>query len=124
MTRRVTRAFMLVAAVSLLWSAPGALADDCSATVKGELTSSEPYDGTTRLVFSVEIGTMSACADIKYDVILKIRQEDGKIEEKKLSRVVKLHDGSMAENVEHKLGSGQSLARWEVKLDSCTRCSE
>lgn len=123
MTRRVTRAFMLVAAASLLWSAPGALADDCSATVEGSLTSEEPYGDITRLFFSVEIGTMSACAEVKYDVILEIRQEDGKIEEKKLGRSVKLHDGSMAETVKHELGSGQSLVSWKVKLDSCTRCS-
>ena len=121
--KRVTRAFMLVAAASLLWLAPGALADDCSATVDGSLAREEPDGDITRLVFRVEIGTMSDCAEIKYDVILEIRQEDGKIEKKKLARSVKLHDGSLSMKVDHKLGDGQSLVSWEVKLDSCTKCN-
>ena len=121
--KRVTRAFMLVAVASLLWSAPGALAADCSATVDGSLAREEPDGDITRLVFRVDIGTMSDCAEIKYDVILEIRQEDGKVEKKKLGRYVKLHDGSISEKVNHKLGSGQSLVSWEVKLDSCTKCN-
>ena len=121
--KRVSRAFMLVAAASLLWLAPGALADDCSATVDGSLTREEPDGAITRLVFKVEIGTKSDCAEIKYDVILEVRQEDGKIEKKKLGRYVKLHDGSMNEIVRHELGTDQSLVSWEVKLDSCTKCS-
>ena len=121
--KRVTRAFMLVAEASLLWLAPGALADDCSATVDGSLAREEPDGDITRLVFKVDIGTQSNCAEIKYDVILEIRQGDGKIEKKKLGRYVKLHDGSISEKVNHKLGSGQSLVSWEVKLDSCTRCN-
>ena len=122
MTRRVTRAFVLVAAASLLWSVPGALADDCSADVEGQLAREEPYDGKTRLVFRVEIGTMSRCAEINYDVILKIRQEDGEIVEKKLGRYVKLQDGTTTEKVNHELGSGLSLASWKVELDTCKKC--
>ena len=120
---RVSRAFMLVAAASLLCWAPGALAEECSATVEGTLTREEPDGAITRLVFKVEIGTKSDCAEIKYDVILEIRQGDGKIEKQKLGRYVKLHDGSLSELVRHELGSGQSLVSWEVKLDSCTRCN-
>jgi hypothetical protein len=122
-TKRVLRAGMLFAAASLLCGAPGALAEECSATVEGELTREEPDGDITRLVFEVEIGTMSACAEIKYDVNLEIRQGDGKIEKKTLGRYVKLHDGSLSEVVRHELGSGQSLASWEVKLDTCTRCN-
>ena len=122
--QRVSRTFMLVAAASLLLcSAPGALAGDCSATVDGTMTREEPDGDITRLVFEVEIGTKSNCAEINYDVILEIRQEDGKIEKKKLGRYVKLHDGSLSAKVNHKLGHGQSLVSWEVKLDSCTRCN-
>jgi hypothetical protein len=122
--KRISRAFMLVAAASLLLcSAPGALAGDCSATVDGEMTRAEPDGDITRLVFTVEIGTKSNCAEINYDVILEIRQEDGKIEKMKLGRYVKLHDGSMSEIVRHELGDGQSLVSWEVKLDSCTKCN-
>jgi len=121
--QRVSRAFMLVAAASLLLcSAPGALAGDCSATVHGTMTRDEPDGDITRLVFEVEIGTKSNCAEINYDVILEIRQEDGKIEKKKLGRYVKLHDGSMLERVRHELGGGQSLVTWEVKLDTCKEC--
>ena len=121
--KRISRAFMLVAAASLLSLAPGALADDCSATVDGSLAREEPDGAITRLVFGVEIGTKSDCAEIKFDVILEIRQEDGKIEKKKLGRSVKLHDGSLSMKVDHKLGDGQSLVSWEVKLDSCTKCN-
>ena len=121
--KRAFRAFILIVAASLLWSAPGALADDCSATVDGSKTREEPDGGITRLVFEVEIGTMSDCAEIKYDLILEIQQGDGKTEKKKLGRYVKLHDGSMTEIVRHQLGNGQSLVSWEVKLDSCTRCN-
>ncbi len=121
--KQISRAFMLVAVASLLWSTPGALADDCSATVDGTLEREEPDGDITRLVFRIDIGTMSECAEIKYDVILEIRQEDQKIEKKKLGRYVKLHDGSMSEDVNHELGSGQSLVSWEVKLDSCTKCN-
>ena len=122
-TKRVLRAVMLVAAASLLCWAPGALAEECSATVEGTLRREEPDGAITRLVFKVDIGTQSNCAEIKYDVILEIREGDGKIEKKKLGRYVKLHDGSISEKVNHKLGSGQSLVSWEVKLDSCTRCN-
>ncbi|MEE9534070.1 MAG: hypothetical protein V3W06_06600 [Acidimicrobiia bacterium] len=122
--RRVSRAFMFVAAASLLlWLAPGALADECSATVDGSLAREEPDGDITRLVFRVEIATMSDCAEIKYDVILEIQNEDQKVEKKKLGRYVKLHDGSIAEKVNHELGSGESLVSWEVKLDSCTKCN-
>ena len=87
------------------------------------MTREEPDGDITRLVFRVDIGTMSDCAEIKYDVILEIRQEDGKIEKKKLGRYGKLHDGSISKKVNHKLGSGQSLVSWEIKLDSCTKCN-
>ncbi len=121
--QRVSRAFMLVAAASLLLCSAPALAGDCSATVDGTMTREEPDGDITRLMFRVDIGTKSNCAEINYDVILEIRQEDGKIEKKKLGRYVKLHDGSISEKVNHKLGSGQSLVSWEVKLDSCTKCN-
>jgi len=121
-TKRILRALVLVAAVSLLWPVSGALAAECEADVSGSLMREEPDGDITRLVFKIDVSTTTACGEIHFNVILEIREEDGEIVKKKIPGLVKLHDGETSEKTDHELSSGQSLVSWEVKLDRCEKC--
>jgi hypothetical protein len=120
--KRVFKAFVLVAVASLLVPASGALAAECEADVSGSLMREEPDGDITRLVFKVDVSTTTACGEIHFNVILEIREDDGKIVKKKIPGLVKLHDGQTSEKTNHELSEGQSLVGWEVKLDRCEKC--
>jgi len=120
--KRVFGALMFVAVASLLVPASGALAAECEADVSGNLVREEPDGDITRLVFKIDVSTTTACGEIHFNVILEIREADGKIVKKKLPGLVKLHDGQTSEKTDHELGEGQSLVSWEVKLDRCEKC--
>jgi hypothetical protein len=85
----------------LLWPASAALAAECEADVRGSLSREEPEREITRLVFKVDVSTTTDCGEVHFNVILEIREDDGKTVKKKLPGLVKLHDGQISEKVNH-----------------------
>jgi hypothetical protein len=105
-----------------LFAAPAVLPQaDCDAYVNATLETSE-QDNVTRLQFDVEVSTTESCARIEYDLILNEQLPNGQTKKERISRLVKLNDGSLDEVVRHEIASSTRLLDHEAKIVSCQKC--
>jgi hypothetical protein len=115
-------AILAVMAIALLSPLPALGKSDCDATVNAELERQDSDAGVTHLQFSVEITSAEPCAHIEYDLVLVVILPNSQLNRVRITREVKLDDGSLSEIVEHEMDSSIQLQSFEAKIFECRKC--
>ena len=121
MNRRMATGLAL--AVALL--AAGAVAHatlSCDARAEATLMTDEPEGGITFLSFKVDVELEGECGHVYYDLVLEIQDDQGETVEKRINRMVKLHDYNISEKVDHKLPEGHELLDYRAEVTECVAC--
>ena len=108
--------------LGLLIPAVAFAGDDCSADVAATLARENVEDAITDLQFEVEISAGESCARIVYDLVVEEQLPNGHANQIRISREVKLDDGSLEERVGHRLDPGHRMLEYEARLHSCRPC--
>ena len=65
---------------------------------------------------------MASCGKIEYHLVIEEQVTNGEAKTIRLTRFVKIRDGSVTQLVEHRLAEGHRMLSYEVKLVGCTVC--
>jgi len=98
-------------------------AQECSATVRGELMRKEENQNATDFSIAVEVETSAICANVDWELRVIERDRGGQERQKSMIKQSKVRDGSANPmKIRYRLNKGSTVKEYFLEVVHCRLC--
>lgn len=107
---------------ALLSVTPALAANECEATITGNLERKETGETKTKLTGVVEVSVEKPCATVRYDLVVVEEITGGEKTEVRVSREVKVRGAKATQAMEYEIRAGRKVVGHRLEQTSCELC--